>query len=98
MEENTARMDEIQEIETVEETEEVTENTEICKNGAMVAGFVGGVLAYVVIKVGGKVIKFTGKQAKKLWRKIRHKSDDVIEAEIVEEDPDAVSEQENTKK
>ena len=95
MEENTAKMDEIQEIDTVEET---NETPDVYRTIAMIAGFAGGIIAYGTIKVGGKIIKAGKKAVKNLWRKIRRKSDNVIEVEIIEDDPDAVFEQENTKK
>lgn len=94
MEENTARMDEIQEIEPVEEAIEAPENSSA---GAFIAGIVGGFAAYVVINGAKKLWAFASNKLKTRKKK-KGTPDVVIDAQIVEDEPDADSEEETPEK
>jgi hypothetical protein len=93
MEENTARMDEIQEIETVDEVAEASENS---NTGAFVAGIVGGFLAYAVVSGAKKLAGFVS--TKLAERKQKKTAGTVIDAEIVEDQPEADSDEETPEK
>ena len=80
MEDMTARVNDIEEVET---TTEVEESMEDSGSGALVAGIIGGFLAYAMI--GG---------VKKLWGFAAPKT---VEAEIIEE-TQAESEEDDSEK
>lgn len=79
MEENTARVDEIEEVEPEDEIEEVPESS---GSGAFVAGIVGGFLAYAVIGGAKKLIAFA--QTKLAGRKRKEGAETVVDADFVE--------------
>lgn len=80
MEENTVRVNEIEEIEQFDnEVEEVTESS---SNGAFVAGIVGGFLAYAVISGGKKLAAFA--QAKWAERKLKKGSKAAVDVDYTE--------------
>lgn len=94
MQENTARVDEIQEIEPVEE---VVETSESPNTGAFVAGIVGGFLAYAVVSGAKKLAAFVSTKLEA--RRNKKKSDAVvIDAKISEDQPEADSDEEITDK
>lgn len=79
MEENTVRVNEIEELEPETEVDEAVESS---NGGAFVAGIVGGFLAYAMIGGAKKAIAFV--QTKLAERKQKAAEPTVIEAEIVE--------------
>lgn len=79
MEDMTARANDIEEIET---TTEVEESMEDSNSGALVAGIIGGFLAYAMI---GGAKKLWGFVAPRLAERRQAKLAKTVEAEIVEE-------------
>lgn len=79
MEDNTVRVNEIEEIEPETEIDEAAESS---NSGAFVAGIIGGFLAYAMIGGAKKAIAFV--QTKLAERKQKSAEPTVIEAEIVE--------------
>lgn len=79
MEENTVRVDEIEETEPDVEIEEAPESS---GSGAFVAGIVGGFLAYAVIGGAKKLAVFA--QTKWAERKQKNEATTVIDAEYAE--------------
>ena len=95
MEENIAKMDEIEEIANVDEAEEVSEGSGA---GAFVAGIAGGFLAYAVIGGTKKLVEVVGSKIKARKLKKEAAKAVVVDAEIVEdstEQPDSGEESEN---
>lgn len=91
MEDMTARVNDIEEVET---TTEVEESMESSSSGALVAGIIGGFLAYAMI---GGVKKLWGFAAPKLAERRRAKLGKTVEAEIIEE-TQAESEEDDSEK
>lgn len=87
MEENTAKVNEIEECEP--ETE-VIEDSESSSGGAFVAGIVGGFLAYAVIGGAKKLAAFAqmkwAERKQKEAEKIAAKAE-VLDAEVAQEEP-----------
>lgn len=79
MENNTARMNEIEEIENVTE---VVETSEDSNAGALVAGIVGGFLAYAIVSGAKKLAAFVGTKLEA--RKHKEDNHDVIDADYTE--------------
>lgn len=79
MEDNTVRVNEIEEIEPETEVDEAVESS---NGGAFVAGIVGGLLAYAVIGGVKKAAAFV--QAKLAERKQKADEPIEVEAEVVE--------------
>ncbi len=75
MEDNTVRVDEIEEVEPDVEIEEDADSS---NNGAFAAGIAGGFLAYAVIGAAKKLIAFV--QAKRAERKQKAETE-IIDAE-----------------
>ena len=79
MEENTVRVNEIEEFEPETEVDEAVESS---NGGAFVAGIVGGFVAYAMIGGAKKAIAFV--QMKLAERKQKAGEPIVVEAEVVE--------------
>ena len=73
MEDMTARVNDIEEVETT---------TEVSSSGALVAGIIGGFLAYAMIGGVKKLWRFA---APRLAERRRAKLGKTVEAEIIEE-------------
>lgn len=79
MEDNTVKVNEIEEFEPDVDVEEATESS---NGGAFVAGIVGGFLAYALIGGARRAVTFV--QMKLAERKQKAAEPTVIEAEIIE--------------
>lgn len=90
MEENTMRVNEIEEIEPDVEDEEVSEGS---GSGAFVAGIIGGFLAYAVIGGAKKLAAFA--QTKLAERKRKNETDPAIDTGVTEVSGDQTSSEEN---
>ncbi len=94
MEEKIVNLNEYEDIEQNEDLVEVSESSD--NTGAFVAGALGGVLAYAVISMGGKAIKWVGSKVAGFREKRKNKN--VIDTTIVEDSDEQKSEEEDSDK
>lgn len=90
MEENTMRVNEIEEIEPDIEDEEVSEGS---GSGAFVAGIIGGFLAYAVIGGAKKLAAFA--QTKLAERKQKNETNPAINTGVTDDSDDQADSEEN---
>lgn len=100
MEENTVRVDEIEEVETEVDNEvEVEEVPESSNGGGIVAGIVGGFLAYAAISGAKKLAAFVVRKLAERKMRKTEAGDGVFDAEFTEiTDEQADSEEEDPEK
>lgn len=93
MEDNTVKMNEIEEIRPVDEINEVSEDSNA---GAFVAGIVGGFLAYAVVSGGKKLAAFIGSKLEA--RKHKEPKDGVIDVEFTDVEAEQQGSEEDNNK